>query len=488
MIVAGFDVGTTAVKGVYVDASDGQILAEASWEYPLHRAREGYAEQDPTDWLAGLQACREALDDDAPTASPSAIGICSQVNTHVFVDDAFVPQHPAINWQDQRCAGAARELERRAGDDLERIFGGPFAIDASYALSRALWLQQHESEAWASTRWVLSPKDFCVAVLTGAVNTDRVSPVGLVGPDGEYLAGALALVDGATERMPPLAEFDARAGATSGTLGFPAGLPVSVGTMDAWSSLYGSGVVRPGQAAEISGTSEIVGVMAAMAGSAPGVISFQPVRGRYLHAGGTQAGGDALRWVARLLGLGVGDALAAAAAADPQPLVFLPHLAGERAPLWNADARAVFIGLTSNTTPGHLVRAVLEGVAHGARHLRECCESAAGFRVDVMRLSGGGAQSALWNQIRADCHRADMEQVACTMTGCVGAALMAGVAAGAADDLEAWATEVVNVARVFAPDPDGADRLDGLHAVYRATYRALEDQFRTLAGDHRRQT
>ena len=68
------------------------------------------------------------------------------------------------------------------------------------------------------------------------------------------------------------------------------------------------------------------------------------------------------------------------------------------------------------------------------------------------------------------------------LTGCVGAALMAGVAAGAADDLEAWATEIVNVAHVFAPDPDGADRLDGLHAVYRATYQALEEQFRALAG------
>ena len=480
MIVAGCDVGTTAVKGVYVDASDGRILAEASWDYTLHRPREGHAEQDPADWLGGLQACRETLDAAARGAVPGAIGICSQVNTHVFVDASFAPQHPAISWQDQRCAGAARELERRAGDDLERIFGGPFAIDASYALSRTLWIQQHEPDAWTATRWILSPKDFCVAVLTGAVRTDRVSPVGLVGADGEYLTGALALVDGASERMPPLDEFDALAGSTTGSLGFPTGLPVSVGTMDAWSSLYGSGVVRPGQAAEISGTSEIVGVMADTPGSARGVISFPPVRGRYLHAGGTQAGGDALRWMADLLGLSVNDALAAAASAGPQPLVFLPHLAGERAPLWNADARAVFVGMTSNTTPGHLVRAVLEGVAHAARHLRESCEEAAGFRVDVMRLSGGGAQSALWNQIRADCHRVDLEQVASTMTGCVGAALMAGVAGGAADDLESWATEIVNVARVFAPDPDGADRLDDLHAVYRATYHALEDQFRAL--------
>ncbi len=147
----------------------------------------------------------------------------------------------------------------------------------------------------------------------------------------------------------------------------------------------------PGQGAEISGTSEIVGLMSATPGSADGVISFPPVRGlATCTPEATQAGGDALRWIAGVLGMSISEALAAAAAVDPQPLVFLPHLAGERAPLWNADARAVFLGMTSHTTPGHLVRAVLEGVAHAARHLRESCEQAAGFRAETLRLSGGG--------------------------------------------------------------------------------------------------
>ena len=477
MILAGFDVGTTAVKGIYFDVATRRVVAEASWEYPLHRPAEGHAEQDPADWLRGVGLCREMLETLVPGASVAAVGICSQVNTHVFVDAGLTPVCPAISWQDQRCAGAASELRRRAGDDTERIFGGPFAIDVSYALSRALWLQEIDPPAFARTRWILSPKDYCIAVLTGAVRSDRVSPVGLVGADGAYLADALALVDGAAERFPALAEFDEPAGSTVGDLGFAAGLSVSVGTMDAWSSLYGSGVVRAGQAAEMSGTSEIVGLLSASPGSAPGVISFPPVRGRYLHAGGTQAGGDALRWIADVLGMTIPDALAAAAAAGRQALLFLPHLAGERAPLWNADARAVFVGMTSHTTSGHLVRAVLEGVAHAARHLRERCEEAAGFRADTIRLSGGGASSELWNQIKADAHRCVLEQVASTMTGCLGAALMGGVAAGAAGDLESWAASVVDVARSFTPDRDDADRFDQLHAIYRSTYDALTDRF-----------
>ncbi len=481
MILAGFDVGTTAVKGIYFDVLDRRVVAETSWDYELSRPREGHAEQDPADFLAGLSACRERLARAEPTVQVAAIGICSQVNTHVFVDDALTPVHAAISWQDQRCADAAAELERRAGDDKLRIFGGPFSIDASYALSRALWLQQTQPEAWTRTRWILSPKDYCVAAITGELRSDPVSPVGLVGVDGRYLADALVLVDGAGSRFPPLDEFDALAGLTVGTQGFPTGIPVSVGTMDAWSSIYGSGVVRPGQGAEISGTSEIVGLLSAAPGAADGVISFPPVRDRYLHAGGTQAGGDALRWIAGLLGLSISEALAAADAVDPQPLVFLPHLAGERAPLWNPDARAVFLGMTAHTTPGHLVRAVLEGVAHAARQLRESCEVAAGFRAETLRLSGGGASSELWNQIRADAHRCALEQVASTMTGCLGAALMGGVAAGAATDLESWAADVVTVARTFTPNEADADRFDALHAVYRDTYTALVDRFTDLA-------
>ena len=154
-----------------------------------------------------VRVCRDTLPA-RPRTTVAAIGICSQVNTHVFVDADLAPVHPAISWQDQRCADAAAELERRAGDDIERIFGGPFAIHASYALSRALWMSRR----------------------SGRVGSDSVDPVakGLLhrhshrgGAHRPCLASrarrrrrrlprrALALVDGAVAKFPPLDEFDA---------------------------------------------------------------------------------------------------------------------------------------------------------------------------------------------------------------------------------------------------------------------------------------
>ena len=147
MILAGFDVGTTAVKGIYFDALDRRVVAETSWDYELSRPREGHAEQDPADFLAGLGVCRERLA--RLPRRPRRGGRDLLAGQHPRVRrPALAPVHPAISWQDQRCADAAAELERRAGDDKERIFGGPFSIDASYALSRALWLQQTHPDAW----------------------------------------------------------------------------------------------------------------------------------------------------------------------------------------------------------------------------------------------------------------------------------------------------------------------------------------------------
>jgi xylulokinase len=302
-----------------------------------------------------------------------------------------------------------------------------------------------------------------------------------------YLGPVLDLVPGAAGLVPPLRPFDAAAGSTraGNPAGLPAGVPVATGTMDAWGSVYGSGLVVPGRAMEVSGTSEIIGVASDRTVPTRGVISFPPVRGLHVHAGPTQAGGDALGWAARLLGLTVEQLVADAADArrDPQPVIFLPHLAGERAPLWNPDARGVFLGMTVATERRHLALAVLEGVAFAARQLLEACTAAAGLPVGEVRLSGGGSRSATWNTIKATVHRRPLARLATRDSGVLGAALMGLVAAGWETDIAAAATHRVRVAEIIEPDPGAGSmaRLDDLHAIYRNTYRALEPLFPRLA-------
>jgi xylulokinase len=323
-----------------------------------------------------------------------------------------------------------------------------------------------------------------VAALVGEVVTDTISPIGLVGQDGRYIEEVAALVDGAARLLPPLRRFDALAGTTraDGAAGLPAGVPVAVGTMDAFGDVYGSGLVRPGRAMEVAGTSEIVGVASDRAVPTPGVISFAPVEGIHIHAGPTQAGGDALQWAARALRVtpqGVIDA-AAAARAHPQPVVFLPYLAGERAPLWDPTARGTFLGLGIGTGARDMALAVLEGVAFSARHLLEACEHAAGIPVTSLRLSGGGARSATWNAIKASAHGRAIEVMATLDTAVLGAALMGMVAAGLETDMPSASERYAVVGSVVEPDPEASARLDELYTVYREAYPALRELFGTL--------
>ena len=406
------------------------------------------------------------------------------MNTHLLADAALRPVTPAITWQDLRAAPEAAEIDAAAAPRRTELWGGPFTADASFSLSRALWVRRHDPAAWAGARWILSPKDLVVARLTGEVVTDALSPIGVVGPGDAYLPEVLALVPGSERLVPPIRPFDSAAGQTlpDGPAGLPPGVPVSVGTMDAWGSIVGSGLVRPGQAMEVSGTSEIVAVRSDRTVPTPGVISFPPVRGAHLHAGPTQAGGDALGWAAGALGVTLPELLVLAAEGrrDPRPLVFLPHLAGERAPLWNPDARGVFLGLTSTTERRHLALAVLEGVAFSARHLMTACEAAAGLPIDEVRLSGGGSRSPLWNAIKASAHGRTLTPLASPDSGVLGAALMGLVAAGIEPGLDAAGARRVRLADPIEPEPAAWPRLDDLYGVYRAAYEALVPVFPRL--------
>ena len=432
-----------------------------------------------------MRACSIELRDRVGPVRVHAMGICSQVNTHLLVDASLQPTSRAINWQDTRATTEAAELDAQVVSRRDELWGGPFTIDASYALSRLAWLARHEPSAVRDARWLMSPKDYCLAAICGVVVSDTISPVGLVGTDGTYVQGALELVEGAAAMMPPLQPFNSLAGTSQAgnPLDLPAGIPIAVGTMDAWSSVFGSGVVRKGQAMEVAGTSEVMAVSSDRAVPTPGIISFAPVHGMTLHAGPTQAGGSALDWAATAFGHTPKQILelAAAAQVDPQPIVFLPHLAGERAPHWNPDARAVFAGVTSSTELRHLALAVLEGVAFSARQVLALCEHAAGLGATELRISGGAARSHTWNQVKASVHGRSIGVLETLDTGVLGAVLMGLVAAGIETDLTEAVERHVRVASQVEPVPADQPRLDALYEAYREAYVALEPVFSRLA-------
>lgn len=472
----GIDVGTTTVKAAAY-AADGRRLASAARACGARDSDvPGRVEQDPGEWMQAIASVLEEVRHGLPRSECRAVGITSQVNTHVFADAQGTPLLPAISWQDQRCAESAETLN----STMESRFNAPlpdrkFRVDTSSLISRAHWVKAHRPKAWERTRYIFSPKDYCLFHLTGVAAADAISSIGLVDDGGSYLEPVTALVDGLSERLPPLRHVTELIGKTGKH--FPFGrCPTNVGTMDAWACLYGSGAVRHGDAYEVAGTSEVIGIRSDQSFASEGIVTFPPIPGWYLHAGPTQLGGDAACWLADFLDVPPARVFELAAAAEnfEEPLVFVPHLMGERAPFWDAKSKGMFAGFTRRHGQSDLAYAVLEGVAYAARALLGQLEVAAGVTVETIRISGGAARSDLWCQVKADVLDRRLLRLANTDTGTFGAAILAGVSRQVYDDVADATRTAVQIERAFLPRPSRRRRCDFLFERYLETYHALK--------------
>mgnify|MGYP001605438708 CR=1 FL=1 len=474
-VFIGIDVGTSSVKAV-MGATGGARLDAYSGHHDTIRPAPGAAEQDPQAWMHHVEAALHRFAAHPLSSDVVAIGITSQVNTHLPVDATGTPLHPALTWQDTRAAPQAARLEARIDTEAKtRALGAPIPIDASHALARMAWFADTLPDTWARTAHLMLPKDHVIARLTGEVVADPLSSVGLVGTDLRYADAILSLIDPAARLLPPLRDPLEVVGPVREGLPF-AGVPVANGTMDAWASMFGLGVAADGEAMYLSGTSEVLGLISSDRPGAQGIITFPDWRGITLHAGPTQSGGASLSWVAQLLGRPVGDvsALAEAAPITAASPLFLPHLEGERAPLWDAASRGAFAGLRSSTGPAELVASVMEGVAFAARLAIEAIEDSGARRITALRHGGGGARSDAWCRIRANALGRRLDRVAAPEAGAMGALVMAGVASGEMPDLAQAASELVVTDRSFEPDPDAAMLADDRFAAFRDLYAGMK--------------
>ncbi len=471
----GIDVGTTATKATLIDQT-GQELASFSRPHATDRSGPGKAEQAPADWMASVLGALSHFSGTRELSDLAGIGICSQVNSHVFVGADGQPVRPAITWQDTRSAPDAARLEAAVTPEQKtKWFGGPVPIDASHALSRMAFVKRTEPGIWAATRHVLLPKDYVVLQLTGEIASDPVAAVGLVDSAGAYVRPLLDLLPGATDRLPPLYPFHHVVGRIRS--GLPcAGAPVVVGAMDAWAGMFGCGVVSDGEAMCQAGTSEIPGIVSSSVVPTPGVVLFPPYEGIRMHAAPTQAGGASLAWLCNLLGRSPEDLsdLVAHLSENASVPLFLPHLGGERAPIWDASSRGSFARIEGSAGPAEFARAVMEGVAYSVRWAFEALQASADRTVDTINIGGGGARSDIWCQIRADVLGMTLRRTSVPAVAALGAAILAGVGSGAFPALPQAVRQLVRYDRNFAPNANRREHFDNGYAHYRAFYETMK--------------
>jgi sugar (pentulose or hexulose) kinase len=302
--------------------------------------------------------------------------------------------------------------------------------------------------------------------------------------------GALAAAGVDPARIAPPVAVGDRIGTlrpeVAARLGLPPRIPVIAGVNDGSASMLGAGLLRDGDAVDTGGASGGFGVYVDRPLELPGTFSAPaPLEGRWVLGGAMASTGAAVDWLAGSILDGewsIEELLAEAASAPPgaRGLVFLPYLAGERAPIFDEAARGAFIGLTLAHERRHLVRAVLEAAAFAIRHVAEPIV-AAGVEVTEMRLAGGPSRSDLWARIKADVtgFRVAIPRVADTAV--LGAAILAAGGAGLVPDLEAGVRSMTRVERTIEPDPSTRGRYAALYDVYRSLYPSLSPTFSELS-------
>jgi xylulokinase len=284
----------------------------------------------------------------------------------------------------------------------------------------------------------------------------------------------LDLVPRAHELLPALHSFHHVAGRVR--KGMPcAGTPVVVGAMDAWAGMFG-GVVDDGDVMYQSGTSEILGIVSSSVYPTPGVILFPPYEDIVLHAGPTQSGGAALEWFSSLLGTTSAQTVMLASQVSPSDAVplFLPHLQGERAPVWDESSRGVFARMDSRAGSPEMARSVMEGVSFSARWVFEALQESAGVSVSMANIGGGGARADVWCQIRADALGFVLKRVAVRDASALGAAILAGLGCGIVSTLREAVRELVTFDRTFEPHAANRGYYDEKFGHFRALYEAMQ--------------
>jgi xylulokinase len=489
-LLIGLDVGTTSCKAGLFDAG-GNMVALASAPYGVHRLGDGRVEQDAGwYWDSAVRCLRQLLA--TPGVDPgrlAGMSACGQAPTMILLDAAGDPLRAAILWQDTRAAAEAAALARDPGGEaLARWLGISWPVDASMPMARFLWLHRNEPQTLQRTRLVLSPKDLVQLRLTGSVATDLWSARGMVHQGTRQPIAALRELTGLDlGAVPPALASDAIMGRVSApgaaATGLPEGLPVAAGWTDAMAAMLGSGGLnRAGLAADVSGTSEVVGLTLRERPADAGPLLTAPVvnSGRWQLYGPTQSSGGSLGWAMQTFAspaMETAAALAEAATAPPGAggVVFLPYLEGERAPLWDPRARGAFAGLGSAQGRAHLLRAVLEGVACSVRHILHTAEALSGTEAAELRVAGGGSRLALWNQIKADVTGRPVRPCVTSENGVLGGAMLAAVGAGVYADVTAAGEAMVQLLDPVPPDGETAETYGRLYERYVALYPRIKD-------------
>ena len=419
MYYIGADLGTSAMKLILMDES-GEIARTVSKEYPNTFPKPGWSEQNPTDWYAACVSGVRELVEGIDAGEVAGLSVAGQMHGLVALDSSDDVIRPAILWNDGRSSAEVSYLNEDIGRERLTSLTGNIAF-AGFTAPKILWMQKNETELFSKIKKIMLPKDYLVYRLTG---DNAAAAIGM-GITGE---GACNISLG-----------------TSGTL-FISRDRFSVDEKNALHSF-----------AHADGRFHLMGCM--LSAASCNKWWMDQIFGTLDYKNEQAAISDDMLGQNRVL--------------------FLPYLMGERSPHNNPDARAVFIGMSMDSTRADMTQAVLEGVCFGIRDSFEVARSQ-GIKIESTKICGGGAKSPLWKKMIANILNLKVDVIESEEGPAMGGAMLAAVACGEYASVEEIAAKVVKIVDTVEPDPELVAKYEERYQQFKEIYPACKPVFEII--------
>ena len=441
----GMDIGTTSLKAAVFDENANMVKSTVR-DYTLE-VKGNFVEFPAENYW---EMVLDALNELRAEYDIYAMSIDTQCETIIFTDDEGTPLDKAIVWLDNRATAQAEEIHAHFGEKKVYEVTGQPEINATWPATKLLWVRQNKPEIFGKIKKIFLLEDYLLYKLTGEFVTEQTLQSSTIYFDivnRTWWKEMLDFIGVDEELLPRILE--------SGKLvGEFEGIKVVTGAIDQIAGAIGAGVVKKGIVSEMTGTTMAV---FAPSDTMPDYTPDNKVPchlnydGKYCLLMWSPTAGIALKWFknnfCEEFSFRELDLLAEKVPAGCDGLTFLPYLCGSVMPKYDPDARGVFYGLTMEHTRGHAVRSILESVSCMLKMNLEYL----GVPCDEVRSMGGGAQSPLWCQIKADMTKKTLVTLKNDETACLGSAILAGVATGVFESVEKACDIAVAKNKVYTP-------------------------------------
>lgn len=471
MLYIGIDLGTSAVK-LLLMKENGEVVKTVAKEYPLLFPAPGWAEQDPREWFGKTMEGLVELLDGCSRLEVAGIGIGGQMHGLVTLDEKDEVIRPAILWNDGRSTRETAFLNETIGKGRLSGYTANIAF-AGFTAPKILWMKEHEPEKFERIHKIMLPKDYVLYCLSGNFSTDMSDASGMLLLDVKNRRWSKEMMDicGIQEKMlPKLYESYEVVGTLrpkiADALGVSRQVKVVAGAGDNAAAAVGTGTVGDGMCNISLGTSGTIFISSKSfcMDENNALHSFAHADGAYHLMGCMLSAASCNKWWNEEI-LRAKDFAAEQEGIErlgKNQVFYLPYLMGERSPHNNPFARAMFFGMSMDTTREDMTQAVLEGVIFGLRDFLEVARSL-GLHIGRSRICGGGAKSPVWKKMAANILQLNIDELAVEEGPALGGAMLAAAGCGAYENVEAAAKAVVRVTNTIEPEK-------GLEAAYEEKY------------------